>query len=78
MSCHTCELLQDLKQTHRQANKELKARGDPPRRNKFTSAIVDRTFRGRSTHYTCGNWRRIPLNYCPECGRQIRKMKRST
>lgn len=77
MDCKTCELLQDLKQLHRDGNKARKARGNPPRRNKFTSAIVDRTLRGRSTYYTCGNRRRIPLNYCPECGRQIKK-KRST
>lgn len=77
MSCRTCELLRDLRQVHRETNKDLKARGDPARKNKFTAAIIDRTYRGRVTYYTAGSYnRRIPLNYCPECGRQIKTKRR--
>ena len=77
MNCQTCALLRDVKQGHRDWRKEQKALGQPARRNYFTAAIVDRTFRGRLTFYKNGQGRRIPLNYCPECGRQI-KTKRST
>ena len=77
MNCQTCELLQEVKQLHRDWRKEQKGHGKPARRNYFTAAIVDRTLRGRSTFYKNDQGRRIPLNYCPECGRQI-KTKRST
>ena len=73
MNCPTCDLLREVKQLHRETNKEWKTRGLPRRRNKFTAAIADRTYRGRVTYYTTGNRRRIPLNFCPECGRQLRK-----
>ena len=77
MECRTCAMLQTIKQFRRQLNKDFKQRGIPPiSRNKFAAAIVDRSGHGRTTYYKAGG-RRIPLNYCPECGRQI-KTKRST
>lgn len=77
MDCRTCEALQSLKQCHRKINRERRDRGQKPARSKLTAAVVDRTYRGRTTFYTTGHGRWIPLNYCPECGRQI-KTKRST
>lgn len=73
MDCRTCEALQSLKQCHREINRDRKARGVKPIKNKFTAAVVDRSYRGRATYYTTGHGRRIPLNYCPECGRQLKK-----
>ena len=75
MDCRTCELLKEIKQFRREMNKEWKSRGLLPLRNKFTAAIIDRSGRGRMTYFTNGNRRRIPLNYCPECGRQIKNRK---
>ena len=75
MDCRTCEALQDLKQIHREINRERRDRGQKPARSKLTAAVVDRTYRGRSTYYTNGHGRRIPLNYCPECGRLLKKSR---
>lgn len=77
MSCQTCELLQFLKDHHHKMNLERAKLGIRARRNNYSSAIIDRTLGGRLTYYGTGHGRRIPLNYCPECGRQI-KTKRST
>lgn len=73
MDCRTCEALQSLKQIHREINRERKGRGQKPLRTKLTAAVVDRSWRGRSTYYSTGRGRRIPLNYCPECGRSLKK-----
>lgn len=73
MDCRTCEALQSLKQCHREINRERRARGQKPAKSKLTAAVVDRTYRGRSTYYSTGNGRRIPLNYCPECGRYLKR-----
>lgn len=73
MDCRTCEALQSLKQFHREINKERRDRGQKPARTKLTAAVVDRSYRGRMTYYTTDHGRRIPLNYCPECGRQLKK-----
>ena len=75
MDCRTCEALQNLKQIHRQLNRERRDRGQKPARTKLTAAVVDRSFRGRTTYYTTGRGRRIPLNYCPECGRLLKKSR---
>lgn len=77
MDCKTCELLHFLKDHHHKMNLKRDTLGIPYKRNNFTSAIIDRTLGGRLTYYGTGHGRRIPLNYCPECGRQIKK-KRST
>lgn len=77
MGCRTCELLHFLKDHHHKMNLKPDTLGIPYKRNNFTSAIVDRTLGGRLIYYGTGQGRRIPLNYCPECGRQIKK-KRST
>ena len=77
MDCRTCELLQFLKGHHHEMNLKRGTLGIPYKRNNFTSAIVDRTLGGRLTYYETDHGRRITLNYCPECGRQI-KTKRST
>lgn len=74
MDCRTCEALQSLKQCHREINRDRKARGVKPIKNKFTAAVVDRSYSGRLTYYSTGaRGRWIPLNYCPECGRQLKK-----
>lgn len=73
MDCRTCEALQSLKQFRREFNQERKAKGLKPLRTKLTAALVDRSSRGRMTYYTTDRGRRIPLNYCPECGRQLKK-----
>lgn len=74
MDCRTCEALQSLKQIHREINQERRGRGQKPARSKLTAAVVDRSYRcGRTTYYTTGHGRRIPLNYCPECGRRLKK-----
>ena len=78
MDCRTCEALQDLKQIHREINRERRDRGQKPARSKLTAAVVDRTYRGRSTYYTTGHGRRIPLNYCPECGRYLKRTTKGT
>lgn len=73
MECRTCEAIKSLKAWNRELNADRKARGLKPRRNKLTAAVVDRTFSGRSTFYSTGRGRRIPLNFCPECGQCLRK-----
>lgn len=73
MDCRTCEALQSLKQIRREINQERRDRGQKPVRTKLTAAVVDRSFRGRTTYYTTGRGRRIPLNYCPECGRYLKR-----
>lgn len=79
MDCRTCEALQSLKQIHREINQERRDRGQKPARTKLTAAVVDRTYRlGRTTYYTTGHGRRIPLNYCPECGRSLKKHRSIT
>ena len=78
MDCRTCEALQSLKQIHREINRERKGRGQQPLRTKLTAAVVDRSYRGRATYYSTGNGRRIPLNYCPECGRSLKKHRSIT
>ncbi len=78
MDCRTCEALQSLKQIHREINRERKDHGQKPLRTKLTAAVVDRSWRGRSTYYSTGRGRRIPLNYCPECGRSLKKHRSIT
>jgi len=73
MDCRTCEALQSLKQIHREINQERRDRGQKPARTKLTAAVVDRSYHGRATYYTTGHGRRIPLNYCPECGRYLKR-----
>ena len=78
MTCRTCEALQSLKQSHREINRERRDRGQKPLRTKLTAAVVDRSYRGRLTYYSTGRGRRIPLNYCPECGRSLKKHRSIT
>lgn len=76
MDCRTCEALQSMKQCHREINRDRKARGVKPIKNKFTAAVVDRSYSGRLTYYSTGaRGRWIPLNYCPECGRLLKKSR---
>lgn len=76
MDCRTCEALQSLKQCHREINRDRKARGVKPIKNKFTAAVVDRSYSGSLTYYSTGaRGRWIPLNYCPECGRLLKKSR---
>ena len=76
MDCRTCEALQSLKQCHREINRDRKARGVKPIKNKFTAAVVDRSYSGRLTYYSTGaRGRWIPLNYCPECGSLLKKSR---
>lgn len=75
MECRTCESIQSLKACHREINSDRRAKGLKPRRTKLTAAVVDRTGRGRTTFYSYGRGRQIPLNFCPECGRSLKKGK---
>ena len=76
MDCRTCEALQSLKQCHREINRERKAKELKPIRSRLTAAVVDRSYSGRLTYYSTGaRCRWIPLNYCPECGRLLKKSR---
>ena len=72
--CRFCELLQGMKELHRDCNISRKLSGKAPVRNKFGAALVDRTFRGRTIYASDGRYR-FRLNYCPECGRSLKKGK---
>ena len=75
MDCRTCAALQSLQQCHREINRERKAKELKPTRSRLTAAVVDRSYSGRLTYYSTGHGRRIPLNYCPECGRLLKKTR---
>lgn len=70
--CRFCELVQGMKELHRDLNNSRKIRGIKQKRNNFGAALVDRTFGGRAI-YPCDGRYRFRLNYCPECGRQLKK-----
>lgn len=74
--CKFCEDYEFKKVLNKELNQQEK---DPERRMKteFTAALVEkcwtkRTPKGGAGKYTRGGYK---LNYCPECGKELKKTK---
>lgn len=72
--CRFCELVQGMKELTRECNISRKLYGRATKRPNLGAALVDRTFGGRAIYTGDGRYR-FRLNYCPECGRSLKKGK---
>lgn len=69
MSCKFCTDLKDIKTANRESRKDVIVLGGKPRRHYYYVAIVERLAGklGRTT------WYQYKLNYCPECGKYLKR-----
>lgn len=78
--CSFCEALTRKKQIYRFLNQDRRSEGDEPVHVQYTvalvirSGIVGRGYKSRETDYR-NRGIGFQLNFCPECGKVLRKQK---
>lgn len=71
MNCKFCSDLKDRKSLNREMHEDVIALGGKPHRSYYSIALVETWAKGtgQTTYYG------YKLNYCPECGRYLKRSK---